>query len=106
MREDKERERNRKEEAKNGEWDYCGESGEWFWTGDGEPPTDNFEYDIMTPEELKQIRAQEKKEEDSFKEQKKMKLKEKRRLKEKERKEAMSIPIPPFPKEELCAYES
>ena len=29
--------RKRREETKNGEWDYHGESGEWFWTGAGEP---------------------------------------------------------------------
>ena len=99
VREEKERDRKRKEEAKNGEWDYCGESGEWYWTGESEPPTDNFEYGTMTPELLKIIREQEREEQEAYLTQKN------RRLKEKERKEAMSIPIPPFPKEELCAYE-
>ena len=34
IREDKEKERKRNEERKNGEWDYNGESGEWYWTGE------------------------------------------------------------------------
>ena len=32
MRSIKEKERQRKEERNNGEWDYDGESGEWYWT--------------------------------------------------------------------------
>ena len=38
MREEKEQERQRDEERKEGIWDYNnGESGEWYWTGEKEP---------------------------------------------------------------------
>ena len=41
VRLEKERERQKEENCDRGEWDYNGESGEYYWTGNIEP-----EYDL------------------------------------------------------------
>ena len=67
----KERERQSKEQYKAGCWDYDGENGEWYWTGDDAPEiVDNFAYSPPTKEELKLFREAEDKlyeEQDKYK---------------------------------------
>lgn len=100
---DKEEERKRTELTKNGEWCYHGESGEWYWSGAGEPDCgDCVEYDTYTSEEQKEFREAEHK---TFLEQMKKNATEKRKLKEKINKEAMNNPIQPLPERDLCEYE-
>ena len=110
IREKKERERKRKvEEKKNekdGQWNYDGESGEYYWTGDTEQ--DHGETFVNSPptEEEKQIqREAEQQEYDWFVEESANKQKEKRKQKDMENKKAMATPIDPLPERELCAYE-
>ena len=95
-----EKEKERKEiEENGGEWLYHGDCGEWYWSGEGEPPGDyGFHYEAPTAEELEEIRKQD---EELYEEE----LKEKRKLKEQEIKDTMATPINPLPETELCAYE-
>ena len=40
-------------------WDYHGKSGEWFWTGEGEPEGDYyFQYEELTEKEKKRLKNQ------------------------------------------------
>ena len=88
MRLKKEKERQLKEKRKNGEWDYNGESGDWYCTGTVEPETlDNFRYSAPTDEEVKLFRQADN---DMYEEQRKLKKeeeREKQRMKNEERKE-------------------
>ena len=88
MRLKKEKERQLKEKRKNREWDYNGESGDWYQTGYGEPENlNNFRYSAPTDEEVKLFR---KGELDMHEEQRKLKKeeeREKQRMKNEERKE-------------------
>ena len=60
MRLRKEKERQLKEERKNGVWDYHGESGEWYWTGTDRPETvDDFCHSAPTDEEVRLFRQEE-----------------------------------------------
>ena len=101
-----EKKRKREELEKDGEWCYHGESGEYYWSGDGEPDYgDNFEYEAPTAEDLKQSREYEERLCEAFREEKKQILREKRKQKEKERKDMMNTPVEPLPERALCAYE-
>ena len=103
---EKEKERKRKEGEKNGEWCYQAESGEYFWSGTGEPEYgDTFTYEAPTPEELKRCREEEEKINKAMLEEKKRLKKEKRKKVQKEQKEAMDRPLDPIPQKELCEYE-
>ena len=105
-REEKESEKKRKEKENKGEWLYNGESGEYFWSGGKEPEyQDSFCYSKPTEEEEKIRKEAEEKEMLEYFEHRKKILKEKRKQKEMEKKEAMAIPVAPFPVKELCAYE-
>ena len=96
-----EKEKERKEiEENGGEWLYHGDCGEWYWSGEGEPPGDyGFHYEAPTAEELEEIRKQD---EELYEEE----LKEKRKVRENKIKGAMATPINPFPERELCSYET
>ena len=63
MREEKEQERQRDEERKEGIWDYNnGESGEWYWTGEKEPEYhDEFCHTPPTGEQTKMANEAEQK---------------------------------------------
>ena len=103
---EKERERNRIEREKNGEWCYHAESGEYFWSGTGDPEYgDTFCFEAPTPEELKKLREDEEKISKAMLEEKKRLQKEKRKKIQKEQKEAMDKPLDPIPEKELCEYE-
>ena len=103
---EKERERNRIEREKNGEWCYHAESGEYFWSGTGDPEYgDTFSFEAPTPEELKRFREDEEKISKAMLEEKKRLQKEKRKKIQKEQKEAMDKPLDPIPEKELCEYE-
>ena len=76
----KEREGNRIEREKNGEWCYHAESGEYFWSGTGDPEYgDTFNFEAPTPEELKRFREDEEKINKAMLEEKKRLQKEKRK---------------------------
>ena len=106
IRADKESERKRREKGGKGEWCYHGESGEYYWTGDGEPEYgDNFVNEGLSAEELKQFREEENKMFEEMLEERKKIQKDKRKQKQKEMKEAMDTPIQPLPEKELCEYE-
>ena len=105
-RAENEKKRQREELEKDGEWCYNGESGEYYWSGDGEPDYgDNFEYEAPTAEDLNQSREYEERLCEAFREEKKQILREKRKQKEKERKDMMNTPVEPLPERALCAYE-
>ena len=104
----KEKETKEKEEAKRKEgiWDYNGESGEWYWTGEKEPDhMDNFTYKPLTEEEKKQVEEAEELHFQWWAKERAEERKEKRRKKYKELKEKMAIPVDPVPKSDLCPYE-
>ena len=62
MRKEKEQERQRDEERKEGIWDYNGESGEWYWTGEKEPEYhDEFCHTPPTEEQTKMANETEQK---------------------------------------------
>ena len=107
IRVDKEKEKIRKENAKNGEWCYSGESGEYYWDGEGEPEynDDGYECEGLTGEDLKKFREEENKMFEAFAEERKKNEQERRKQKERERKEAMNNPLKPLPTRELCEYE-
>ena len=106
IRLEKESERKRREKEKKGEWCYHGESGEYYWTGDGEPEYgDNFVNEGVSAEELKQFREEENKMFEEMLEERKQIQKEKRKQRQRERKEAMDTPVQPLPEKELCEYE-
>ena len=106
IRGEKEKERKRIEREKNGEWCYNAESGEYFWSGTGEPEYgDTFQFEAPTPEELKRFREEEDKMIKAMVEEKKILQKEKRKKIQKELKEAMDKPLDPIPVKELCEYE-
>ena len=89
----------REELEKDGEWCYNGESGEYYWSGDGEPDYGhNFEYEAPTAAVQRRLC-------EAFREEKKQILREKRKQKEKERKDMMNTPVEPLPERALCAYE-
>ena len=109
-RERKERERKEKEvekiREKEGQWNYNGESGEYYWTGENEPEYgDTFAHEPPTEEEKELFREAERREFEWFEEMRKMKLKEKRMQKQMERKQKMETAIDPLPDRELCPYE-
>ena len=99
IREYKEKERKRNEERKNGEWDYNGESGEWYWTGKNEPVIDTFCYPEPTEEEKKVIEEGRKQEFAEYVEEMKRRKKEKRQMKLKQVREAMAIPLDSLPEQ-------
>ena len=98
-----EKERERKKSQRR----VSGESGEWSWTGDCEPPdlNDNLLYEPLTEEERKQAHADERKLYEEMEIQRKLEQKEKRKQKVRERRELMKVPINPLPERELCLYE-
>ena len=103
---EKERER-QTEEKRDKEWDYNGESGEYYWTGNTEPEYDQI-YDSPSPltkEGLDRVRQAEEREMMELMKQRKQEMKEKRQKKNEERKRAMETPVAPLPKRELCKYE-
>ena len=109
-RERKEKERKEKEaekiREKEGQWNYNGESGEYYWTGENEPEYgDTFALEPPTEEEKELFRETERREFEWFKEMRKMKLKEKRMQKQMERKQKMETAMDPLPDRELCPYE-
>ena len=110
VREEKEKEREQKEKEmekrKEGVWDYCGESGEWYWTGPNEP--EEIDTCIYKPLSEEEKRQSEKADELHFKwwaEERAKEKSEKRKQKYKELKEKMATPIDPLPKSKLCPYE-
>ena len=106
VRLEKERER-QTEENRDKEWDYNGESGEYYWTGNTEPEYDQI-YDSPSPltkEGLDRVRQAEEREMMELMKQRKQEMKEKRQKKNEERKRAMETPVAPLPKRELCKYE-
>ena len=110
VREEKEIERKKKEKEKknddDGQWNYNGESGEYYWTGPNEPEYgDNFSHSPPTEEEKMLIKEAEKREFEWYCEERKNRLKEKRKQKENELKEAMANPMDPLPQYEMGQYE-
>ena len=107
VRQEKEMERKQKEtvEENGGEWLYNGEMGEWYWSGENEPVTDNFEYETYSDGELAQIREHERQEDERAIAYKKEEIRKSRQLKNEQRKQAMATPVEPLPERELCAYE-
>ena len=107
VRLEKERKRQAEENRDKGEWDYDGESGEYYWTGETEPEYDQTHDSpsILTKEELDRARQAEEREMLELMEQRKKDLKEKRQKKNEERRVAMDTPVNPLPKRELCKYE-
>ena len=104
---EKERKRQTEEIRDKGEWDYHGESGEYYWTGDTEPEYDDT-YDNPSPptkEDLENARQATEREITELMKQRKQEIKEKRQKKNEERKSAMEKPVAPLPKRELCKYE-
>ena len=90
-----------------GEWEYDGESGEYYWTGNIEPEYDQV-HDFPSPptkEGLEKAREAEKREMIELMKLRKQEIKEKRQKKNEERKKAMETPVTPLPKHELCEYE-
>ena len=109
-RDRKEKERKEKEAEniteKEGQWNYDGESGEYYWTGEKEPEYgDTFAYEPPTEEEKEMIREAERREFEWFVENRETDLKEKRKQKQIERKQKMETAIDPLPERELCPYE-
>ena len=79
-RQKKELERQKEEKRKRGEWDYCGESGEWFWTGETEPENlDQFCFQGMTEEEKIAFRKAEDKLMEDMEKQRKVEREERRK---------------------------
>ena len=107
-REEKEKERAREERVKEdgGEWLHDGENG-YFWSGEGEPPSENdsFEDEVLTEEKIKELRIEEQEQDEAIKKFRIEEKKELRRLKEEEKRKAMRIPLDPLPERELCEYE-
>jgi hypothetical protein len=106
-REEKERDRQKKEDTKNGEWHYNGEMDEYYWTGENEPEyfDDNFMYEAPTEEDRKIAKEAEERWIEAMIEEDKRVKKERRQKKERERREAMAKPIDPLPVSEMCQYE-
>ena len=105
-RAEEEQEREKREKAKDGEWCYNGEMGEYYWSGAGEPEHgDNFECEGLSGEELRKFREEENKMYEAINKERKKAQKENRKQKERDRKEAMNNPLEPLPEKELCEYE-
>ena len=96
-----------KGDCESGYWHYHGESGEYYWTGDTEPPEnmDTFCLSPLSPKKMKIFKERELELMEEFREQKKKEQKEKDQKRYQERKKAMEIPIDPLPERELCEYE-
>lgn len=107
IRKEKEKERKREEQVEEdgGEWLYCGESGEWYWSGEGVPKVDEFEYETLTDKEIQDLRKQEEIQYEEIMKMRKKEVNEKRRQIEQEKRELMKIPLDPLPERELCEYE-
>ena len=105
-RSEKETERKKKEGSKKGEWEYHGESWEWSWTGECEPPDNNADllYEHLTEEERKQAHADERKLYEEMEVQRKLEQKEKRKQKVMERRELMKVPINLLPGKLVDGY--
>ena len=98
--------REKEEKRKRGEWDYCGESGEWYWTGETEPKdVDQFCSRGMTMEEKIAFRKFEDKMMEDMERQRKMEREEKRKQMKEKQKQEMNTPLEPLPERELCKYE-
>ena len=106
---EEERERREKEEKrrKDGVWEYNGESGEYYWTGENEPEqiVDTCVYKPLTEEEKKLSAETEELHFEWWVEERARERNEKRRQRYKEYKEKLAIPLDPLPKRELCPYE-
>ena len=106
VRLEKENERKRREREKEGEWCYNGESGEYYWSGEGEPNYgDTFTYEAPTAEELQKCREEERKIWEALLEEKRENQKDKRKKKQEELQAAVNTPVQPLPERELCPYE-
>lgn len=108
-KEEQERERIEKEKKrrKDGIWEYNGESGEYYWTGEKEPEqiVDTCVYEPLTEEEKKLSEETEALHFKWWVEERTRERNEKRRQKYKENKEKLAIPLDPLPERELCPYE-
>ena len=110
-REKREQERKKKEEKdkkrKEGEWEYNGETGEWYWTGEKEPviEEDFCTFKPLSEEEKKKSEETEKLHFEWWKEIRTRERNERRREKYRQLKEKMNTPIDPIPRAELCPYE-
>ena len=94
---EKEKEKLEKKQYDEGEWDYNGESGEWFWTGETEPEIlDTFCHSPPTLELTEKCRQFEQKIYEEIIEQRKQEEKEERKKKN-EIKAAMEKPVDPLP---------
>ena len=83
VRLEKERERQTEKNRDKGQWDYNGESGEYYWTGNTEPEYDQT-YDSPSPltkEGLDRVRKAEEREMMELMKQRKQEMKEKRQKK-------------------------
>ena len=118
IREEKERDRKKREEErerreeeekrrKDGIWEYNGESGEYYWTGEKEPEqtVDTCVNEPLTENEKKLSEETEALHFKWWVEERTRQRNEKRRQKYKEFKEKLSIPLDPLPERELCPYE-
>ena len=110
IREEKEKERQKKEKEEKkreeGMWDYNGESGEWYWTGQNEPKdVDTFAFEPLTEEDRKKMKEADELHYKWWVEMRATERKEKRREQYRKYKEQMAIPLDPLPVTELCAYE-
>ena len=117
IREEKERDRKKREERerreeeekrrKDGIWEYNGESGEYYWTGEKEPEqtVDTCVYEQLTENEKKLSEETEALHFKWWVEERTRQRNEKRRQKYKEFREKLSIPLDPLPERELCPYE-
>lgn len=106
IRQEQENERQKEEDRKKGYWDYNGESGEYYWTGDTEPEHDFFDSpDPPTKEEIEIGRQAQERELEELMKQRKHEIEEKRQKKNKERRAAMQQPVNPLPERKLCQYE-